>query len=92
MNINRQRAGQKGGIITLMKYGKSHFEEIGRQGGRPKRQQIALEAGNNHKGGGLPNLSSNNLKKLKELWEQKGRDFAANSSPQGGNRCLSWDR
>ena len=68
LNKNRQRSGQIGGIATLMKYGNSHFSEIGKMGGRPRQ----LTAPVNKKGGYNQDCRlPNNLKELKELWANK---------------------
>jgi len=38
--IQRERAGQKGGLTTLMKYGNGHFVKAGAKGGRPKAKTL----------------------------------------------------
>jgi len=49
--IQRERAGQKGGNSTLMKYGNDHFSEIGQKGGRPGAKTLSSPSASNDKGG-----------------------------------------
>lgn len=88
----KQRAGQLGGLTTLMRYGKDYFSRVGKLGGRPslptltelRRQQSAPEITNTKKEG-MVSQRSFSLKKLKELWKDTGGELAAqNSSPRGG--------
>lgn len=79
MNTKKQQAGQMGGIATKMKYGIEHYSEMGRRGGRPRRQPPTLSGDNGKRrlatdgDGNLPN----NLKDLRELWKQnKGAGIA----------------
>lgn len=42
-NIQRE-AGRLGGLQTFLRYGSAHMSAIGRKGGRPSREEVALKA------------------------------------------------
>lgn len=74
MDSNKQQTGRLGGKVTLRKYGREHYREIGKKGGRPKlptldetRQKQAIE-----RNAKIDKLQgSNDLKSLKKLWKIK---------------------
>jgi len=88
--MNKAQSGQLGGFQTFLRYGSKHMAKIGELGGRPRlpsiqelRQQSAPEIANTKKEG-MVTQRSFSLKKLKELWKEKGESFAASNSPLGG--------
>ena len=85
--MNKQQAGQLGGLQTYLRYGSEGMSERGSKGGRPRlvtisdiRQQSAPEINKQRRV-----ASNGNLAILKELWRENGEELlAVNSSSQGG--------
>lgn len=81
---NYRDYGRIGGLQTLMRYGKEHFSEIGRRGGRPRlRQQQVPQAQIQIREGRLPNR----LSELKELWKLQQRSKPVNNE-NGGSKSI----
>jgi len=63
--------GRQGGLRTVELYGREHFVELGKRGGRPRLRQLsAPKAQYQDKGGRLPN----SLKGLKELYKLRNNN------------------
>jgi len=92
LTLIKRRAGRAGGLATLRNRGIEHYREMGRSGGRPKKDLSALLSCEQpvseaefiiKKGGKFPNGVSM-LKRLVEI-KRKGAGLSAvGQSPQGG--------
>ena len=78
-----QDYGALGGQATLARYGREHFSELGKKGGRPRLRHLPAPEAKSKQNGGkrLPNR----LGELKELWRERREElFVVSSSSQGG--------
>ena len=67
--------GRKGGLRTVELYGREHFVELGKRGGRPRLRQLPVpKAQIQIREERLPNR----LSELKELWKEKRGELRCN--------------